>query len=581
MGLTLDQIKTKANDIKTGYSERDKAYEEYEKMYLVEDDGLPDGDWIKDTISPDARNQIQGAIRLMTATDPQFSVPFDEGETAAQEKSDKIEKFANAVWSAAGKIRGRPIHYDAVLSALLYGEVNMTARLTSDVAKLSDPATKARLTAIESKTPLLFDVINPRMCYPVFDSLGLAAHVYSQEMSVADIISRWGDAAKALAGKKLTDKLTYWEYWDYETHAVWLDGADWSMQTENTMGVIPVISVIAEGSNLFGESDQQSRQPFLYTLYKSNLWKRQNVLLTVLYSTVFAIGSNPMFLYKSNTPEKTLDIDWNNPGGVARIDRDEDLTSLTRNVIDPSVMDALTIAQEKITESTIYKQTLGEPLGANAPYSMVSLLSQSGRLPLVPYQRMASFAIGEAMRVGLDMYRQYGADSAIRSSDGKTTVKLSPVDIPENVVIDCKLDIDMPQDKRTDAAIAAQLTSGENPLTSLEWARQNVLGIGQSTSMDKQIWAERMSNIMAQQQMQMMIQQMTQQAQAKQPGQAQGQPQQPGMTQVDPTQQAQQFMAQGQQAQDGLPMTAPKDQEAQMLQQILGGLQNGGDIQGY
>jgi hypothetical protein len=36
-------------------------------------------------------------------------------------------------------------------------------------------------------------------------------------------------------------------------------------------------------------------------------------------------------------------------------------------------------------------------------------------------------------------------------------------------VIDCKLDIDMPQDKRTDAAIAAQLTSGENPLTSLEW----------------------------------------------------------------------------------------------------------------
>jgi hypothetical protein len=53
------------------------------------------------------------------------------------------------------------------------------------------------------------------------------------------------------------------------------------------------------------------------------------------------------------------------------------------------------------------------------------------------------------------------------------------------------------------------------------------------------------------------------------------------MTQVDPTQQAQQFMAQGQQAQDGLPMTAPKDQEAQMLQQILGGLQNGGDIQGY
>jgi hypothetical protein len=154
-------------------------------------------------------------------------------------------------------------------------------------------------------------------------------------------------------------------------------------------------------------------------------------LLTVLYSTVFAIGSNPMFLYKSNTPEKTLDIDWNNPGGVARIDRDEDLTSLTRNVIDPSVMDALTIAQEKITESTIYKQTLGEPLGANAPYSMVSLLSQSGRLPLVPYQRMASFAIGEAMRVGLDMYRQYGADSAIRSSDGKTTVKLSPVDIPE------------------------------------------------------------------------------------------------------------------------------------------------------
>ena len=111
------------------HSQRIEMCDAIEKMFLMEwEDEKPETagkDWIKLTISPDARNKALGAIRLMTATDPKFSVPFDKNSKDGKEQSSKLEKAASAIWSISGRVRQNPLHYDAVTSAVLFGEIHM------------------------------------------------------------------------------------------------------------------------------------------------------------------------------------------------------------------------------------------------------------------------------------------------------------------------------------------------------------------------------------------------------------------------------------------------------------------------
>jgi hypothetical protein len=74
-GLFKD-IQDKCSERESLHAARITMCNEIEKMFLmVWEDEKPDvtgKDWIKLTISPEARNKALGAIRLMTATDPKF-----------------------------------------------------------------------------------------------------------------------------------------------------------------------------------------------------------------------------------------------------------------------------------------------------------------------------------------------------------------------------------------------------------------------------------------------------------------------------------------------------------------------------
>lgn len=501
--LTFEDVKALSSELTSAYGERDTMFDELEKMFLLTPDDLPTGSNIKKTLSPDPRNKLLGAIRLMTGTEPRFKVPINQQDDKDEKKrSDRLEKAALKIWKTAGAVRGSPVHYDAVMCGLLYGEVHIPVSLTSS---LTDP----RAEYIKSKSPVLFDVFSPRACYPVIDKLGLARHIYRRQVRVYDVRAVFPDA---LPDKNLTDPVTLNEYWSLTQHILWVDEDNGkALQDEpNTLGCIPIASVIAEGSSLFNQSGQQSRQPFLYSLYKSELWKRQNLALTVMYTMIFGIGSNPMFLYKRSEPDKHLMIDWDTPGGIAEIENTESLEPLAKLVIDPSIANGYQIASEQIDASTIYSQTLGQPLGANAPFSMVALLSQSGRLPLVPYQRMCSVAIARALGLAFELIRN---DSAAMELVG-----LEPGDLETLPDLECTLDIDMPQDKAQMIQSAMMASGGEDPLISKRRAREDFLNIEQPEDEQAAIWDEKASAIMAQMGVEKFLQEQQAQQQEQLPG---------------------------------------------------------------
>jgi len=569
MTTEFKDIQAKAKSLMDGFGTRNQLYKEIEEAYLLDDSIVADKNWIKKTVSVDARNKLLGATRLLTAADPIWSVPRDKNKSSLEEPiASKVEKAARMIWDAAGKVKKQPIHYNAVLSALLYGQVDIAVTNMQDVIELEkNPVRKKRLEKIAKKTPLMFEVLSPKVCYPIYDAFGLSAHYTYRDMKATDIIARLGDKAKEqLKGKNATDEVGYSEYWDEEYHAIWLDGQDKPLMFKpHELDMIPIASAIVEGGELFDE--EHARQPFLYGLVKSGIHARQSLMLTLFFSNAFTTGANPVMVYKTNDLEKSLKIDYETPGGVVKILPGEDLSPMERETIDSNMKELFAIAENKAEESTIYSQTLGEPLGGNAPFSMVALLSQSGRLPLVPYQRMLSSIFTDAMEIGLSMLRSNGGGK-LTVGPKDTGIELDMKEVPEDIELTATLGIEMPQDEFSQARIAMELT--EKGMVSKERAREKYLHIGQSDDEERQILREKFTAFLADTQFQMKAQEIQQQMQAQmmqqqQQMQGMGQPGMPPQGQVPPEMMAQMqgmgtegMMPGMNSAQEGLPMGQPQ-----------------------
>jgi hypothetical protein len=116
----------------------------------------------------------------------------------------------------------------------------------------------------------------------------------------------------------------------------------------------------------------------------------------------------------------------------------------------------------------------------------------------------------------------------VRKALGRSgAIELDVSEIPDDLLIEAKLDVALPQDMMQQSTIAAQLKG----LASDSWIRENLLNEGQSDEMTKQIWTEQAMQAMYQQEVQTMLQKAQMQAQmeaqqqmAAMQGQGMGQP---------------------------------------------------------
>ena len=257
MAKSFEEVKASAANLQSAYGERDTIFDEVEKIFLMDDAELPSKSWIKESKSPAGRNKLLGAVRLLTAADPVWSVPRDKNSDKIEQKdASNLEKAASMMWIASGRIKKTQVHYTTALSGLLYSQADIVVQSVDELIKAagSNKALKNRLERVKKKTPVLFEALNPKICYPLFDAYGLAAHYSVREMAVVDVRARWGDV---LSDNNLTDLVNYHEYWDDEKHVVWVDGQDDALlDEEHDLPMIPIASARMEGSDLFEKEFQ-------------------------------------------------------------------------------------------------------------------------------------------------------------------------------------------------------------------------------------------------------------------------------------------------------------------------------------
>ena len=510
-------IEDHAKQLKSDDGNRDTMYRDIDEMYLMTWSGGSGKQWAKAEvrISPDARNQAVGAVRLMIATDPIFNIVNTDMK---QGVADKVEKLVNKIWDAAGRANGNPIHYDAILSAILYSEIHTAITSTASLVQAAkdNGRGQARAEALAARTPFIIENWNPKDGHSEFDKFGLSGYYREVETTPAKVLSDFGNLApQAMRDRNQYSKITLKSFWDVENAAHWTDDGVLVCQPHK-LPFIPIVVQTTEGSKLWTKPEE-ARQPLLYGLLKSGMWSMQNMIYSVLYTVIRDMGVTPMF--KHTTPPgqdgKVLELDYDEKPAVVELVAGEQFDSIiNKGLIDPAVAQGLDIATQKGQESTIFPQALGGSLPNNSTFSSLSLISQQGRLPLIGTQKRGGWGIGSIAEMCLAMMVVDGTNPG----DIGSTLKLS--DIPKNVQVEAILDVKLPQDKLQQANIATMITQGDDPLMDKEWTRKNILNEAQSGDVDRRIWTEKATALMFQQFVQQQLQAAQMQQQQGMDGQA-------------------------------------------------------------
>lgn len=505
----FEDIKSNSNDLKSKYSQRNNDFETYEKMYLIDWNGSFSGtnELVKATPSPSARNKILGAKRLLTSQEPRFTV---KSNIASKQEIEIIENQLKEWWKATGSVNGRPFTYELIGSALLYDETHTMIQLMDDYLKWSPD--DRRVKKLLTKTPVLFETLNPRFGYPEFDALGLCAYYRETKVAWSYIRNVYGKLIDLKNDtKKLTTEVTLKKYWDTTNCAIWYDD-ELLYCGPHDLPCIPVNVTISEGSQYF-EDVEDTRQPLLYGLAKSKLWERENLALTTLYTMAGAIAYTPTFVYK-HEDDQPLKVDIQDGVQFISVNKGDDLQPLTnKGVYTKEAGDILQLTNNLIDASTMNETAFGSRDNGSANFSESSLLAQSARLPLITAQRTIGFAIGSTMEIALTMLKEKG----INFKYGELDIKGK--DIPDDITVECHLDILLQQEKLQAASTGATLIS--NGIAPKSWVRENIMGISNNEQLENDIVSENINNTLVEYYTQKMMTQLQQQDQQQQQQQQQ------------------------------------------------------------
>lgn len=493
----FEKIKKLAGQLKSASNALHTEYREIEQMYQMRDDvninsASHDKGDIKITISPSARNAVVGVVRLLTSSEPRFKCTSESGS----EKVNEIEKLAKKMWKESSAFKRAPVWTDAVRTAVLFSDVHLTVDCVDDLLKVAgmDEGERMRLNGIRKRTPFLFAVRHPIEGYPYFGEHGMRAYYRLYQTTGDEIKSRWGEPA----GSQFDDNTQYNvnDWYDLTQRIIWMDNNTVMVYAKHKMPELPIDVQLADGSELWTKPEEM-RQPFLYASWKGGWWKRENLVYTSIFTSMAERGTG--ILLGFDEEPNNITVEFAGPG--VRYIKAAKPRMLSDTALDPSLIAVKNQILEPIEgENTIYKQTLGQDVGNNT-FSSLSLLSQTGRLPIVPMQEAVQHGIERETMVVMRWIKREGIDL-----EGIVDMKAS--DIPDDLELTVELKVDLPQDMFRNVQIAEQAV--DKQLVSREWVHTNLLDVPDSEAMTKQIWGEKAVDAFFSTAMQMAIQKASQ-----------------------------------------------------------------------
>lgn len=235
--------------------------------------------------------------------------------------------------------------------------------------------------------------------------------------------------------------------------------------------------------------------------------------LTSLYTLAAALVFTPSYKWKTDSNEP-LRVEISDGVQYYRLNKGDDVEAITnKGVFTREMSDIIQLTTNLIDNSTVYDTAFGTG-GGSSSFSESTLLAQSARLPLVPIMHNVGAAIGDIMQISLDVMREKG--TTVYFGDN---LEIKCKELPDDMTIDAKLDVILPQERTQLAATASTINA--SGLASKEWVRSEVMGIAHNEKMEQQIAQETVSKALVDYYTQKMVQDLAMQEQMKQQQQQQ------------------------------------------------------------
>lgn len=466
----LTDIVNRAKRLESTFNKRGDLFKRYREMYFMDNIEKPSSgqidrhDW-KLTASPSARNEVIGMKRLLDTSDMHVKV-LENGN--ASKKSDMIERGLKKILDVSGEGKQARVESDAMLSAVLYGPVVLGAEALQDLLSVKALPEYKRMhyQKIQKKTPFLIKALNPEEHFAEIDEGLVILSEWKYKLTGAKIKSRYKVSANDLQEYDVRDIFTP------EYHIITIDGIGHVFAKPHGLGCVPVVVSLSGGTELFHTPEEQLNS-FLYAKAKAELDKRENMILTALFTQLNKRGLlGTMYWIDPETAPDNITIDYQNGVMFAK----GKVSAQNDQVIDPVVFQIKNMLDDLSGQSTIYKQTLGENINAGT-FSGLAMLSSAGKLPLVDPQRALENAFRDIFVHILYRIKQEGIENEL----------IPPAEIPNDLDIVVTFEPKLPQDNLRNSQMAVNL----GDLVSDEWKLTNLLQEGDAAAMQRQVAKEK------------------------------------------------------------------------------------------
>lgn len=437
----------------------------YDNMYACKWElppGLAKDAWTRKRVSPEAKDIIKQGCNLFDTHNPKWDVlplgPLDSDN--AENKERWIE------WQMARANTGtRKPFRDILKSSMQYDRIAYQLDCLSYWHPNPDKKTRDRI----AQKHYCITVHHPGPIRYGNDGYGLLWVAKATVMSAHDVVEAWEayrDSPKAPSVNAALGQINGWLDEDDDALCGYIDYQDaekrrvyyWKTSQEVLGELLPEeVEVMFEGDNELGFINwvimEGTAGSLLESIHRSGAWENQNLLDSLMDTTVIKRGYFPLFIHESSGG-KRMKADFSGQEGTIEVERGtESVTPIPPPQIDPAIRELNDRNQVKMQQSSGL-QSLSSIDAANVQFATIKAIFDMRMTELEPYKVNAEEALAQGAAMMFRWAEVVGAPiSGYRRRAGKegkargAEIALNPGEFdPAILTIACKLLPNTPSD---------------------------------------------------------------------------------------------------------------------------------------
>ena len=557
-----------------------QAYDDIDQLRWELPNGWEAKDYIRKRVSTIGHDGLKSLDSLFDTHNPKFEIlPRTEAD---KDNAEEMEVWLEWHMKRANQIGDKSPFRQALHSSGKYSRVILQVDYLPywlPEKKKWTPEQKAAAKA----GPFCITVHNPRNVYYEMGKYGLKWVASVTKLYGQEIINHWsvyggeGDEGKKVksAIKKIEKDIEndseacyiHIDYISFEKRSVACFKAESLEQFEDMNSDTDHISLVDTDNKLgfinwsvaIGESD-----PLLHSMHISGSWENQNLIDTLIDSSVLRRAFFPILKHTSMGGTKELDVNYDGTQDTIELANGEDAQTLQPPPIDTAITQLASVNTDRISQNLGIRNLQSMQMSGNVQFSTMNAFIQLQMAALEPYKRTTEKAWEQAAEIMFKWvektkdtvtgYRTKSKGEGKKSAGSSITMTADDFEI-EDLHIKCELIANTPTDKMQQVNMYSALKQAGAQIGWGELLER--LGLGNPEVLKRDWMNEQLEGVAMQNFVEKLKAEIQMEIQAK-TMQMQSQLQQEQMMQ----QQAMQMQQQAMQAPQGAPQSAMPQEQA-------------------